>query len=84
MSLNIIVLIILTVVVSITVLYLIIRLWPRTGKMGINVEKVNCPLCGEKAPIVRAPKNMKQFLWGGWTCVKCGCEMDKYGIQINS
>jgi hypothetical protein len=22
-------------------------------------------------------------MWGGWTCSNCGCEMDKWGTEIN-
>lgn len=55
------------------------RLWPRTGRLGINTRTVHCPECGLKAPLVRKPHNLRQVLWGGWTCARCGCEFDKYG-----
>jgi hypothetical protein len=70
--------------ISVAFLRFVIRLWPRSGKMGINLEAVNCPVCGEKAPQVRKPKNIRQVLWGGWSCNKCSTEMDKYGESINS
>lgn len=62
----------------------LIKFWPKTGKMGINLKKVNCPECGATASMVRKPKNLKQALWGGWTCDICGTEMDKYGIKTHS
>jgi hypothetical protein len=64
---------------AILVGYALIRFWPKTGKMGINTESVNCPECGLKAPMIRKPGNLRQVMWGGWTCAGCGCEFDKYG-----
>ena len=49
---------------------------------GINLEKVKCPKCGTEQPKFRLPKGIKEALWGGWTCEKCGCKMDKYGNEI--
>jgi hypothetical protein len=49
---------------------------------GINLEPVNCPACGSPMPQVRQPKSLRQALWGGGTCGKCGCEMDKWGRLI--
>jgi hypothetical protein len=53
----------------------------KKGKMGINTATVLCPKCGEKMPAVRAPRNLSQALWGGGTCLSCGCEMDKWGKE---
>jgi hypothetical protein len=33
-----------------------------------------CPLCGHPAPAARLPKNLRQALWGTFTCAKCGLE----------
>lgn len=55
----------------------------RGGKWGINTQPVFCPRCGEKAPTVRQPTSTRQAMWGGWTCSKCGCEMDKWGTEIS-
>jgi hypothetical protein len=63
---------------------LFISVWPRKGKMGINLNEVSCPKCGEVAPKIRKPANLTQVLWGGWTCEKCGCEFNKYGKQVNT
>lgn len=45
-------------------------------------RRVQCPNCGEKTPFARIPKSLRQALWGGWTCGKCGCEMDRKGGKI--
>jgi hypothetical protein len=67
----------------VVVAVLVIAAWPKGGKSGINLSKVFCPKCAEPMPRIRRPKNERQRLWGGWTCRKCGCEMDKYGVDIN-
>ncbi len=41
-----------------------------------------CPECGEPVPKFRKPANRRQALWGGWTCSKCGCELDRRGRKI--
>jgi hypothetical protein len=43
---------------------------------------VKCPNCAEPMPTIRKPKNRRQALWGGWTCPKCGCELDRRGRRI--
>ncbi|MBL8922908.1 MAG: hypothetical protein JNJ54_28930 [Myxococcaceae bacterium] len=48
--------------------------------LGLNLTLANaCPKCGTPLPAVRVPKNFRQALWGGWTCAKCGVELDKWG-----
>jgi len=56
----------------------------RDGRWGINFDAANirCPECGARAPIVRVPKNLRQALWGGHTCDRCGCEFDKWGREV--
>ena len=54
----------------------------REGKWGINTDIVICPRCKLALPRVRKPKNLKQVLWGGWTCKNCSCEVDKWGKEI--
>jgi hypothetical protein len=44
---------------------------------------VHCPKCGEKMPIRRTPQNESQKLYGGWTCPKCGTEMDSSGNIVS-
>jgi hypothetical protein len=52
------------------------------NRWGINVQPVNCPDCGSPMPQVRQPKSLRQTLWGGGTCTRCGCEMDKWGRKL--
>ncbi len=48
-------------------------------KMGLNFSTDNkCPSCGTDIPTFRRPKNFRQMMWGGWTCEKCGTEVDKW------
>jgi transposase-like protein len=47
--------------------------------LGINIKKVKCPDCGQEQPMIRKPKNIREALFGGWTCEKCGCKMNKFG-----
>jgi hypothetical protein len=56
----------------------------RKTPFGINFTSVQCPECGEPAPAVRAPANIRQTLLGGCTCSRCGCEYDKWGKPIES
>lgn len=44
----------------------------------------HCPQCGLPRPQRRFPKSVHQFLWGGWTCEQCGCEVDSIGRKITS
>jgi len=43
-----------------------------------------CPKCKTQMPKsrFRKPANLHQMLWGGWTCPKCGCELDRKGNLI--
>jgi hypothetical protein len=52
------------------------------GAFGMNFKAVACPGCGEPAPVIRAPKNLRQALLGGCTCPKCGVEYDKWGERV--
>lgn len=54
----------------------------RKTKWGINLKKVHCPMCGGKIPFIRKPTSLKQAIWGGGTCPKCGCEVDKWGRKV--
>jgi hypothetical protein len=64
---------------SIFFIVLIIGTILRKGKLGINFQVVNCVSCGNPSPRSRAPKSIMEALWGGWTCEKCGTQMDKWG-----
>jgi hypothetical protein len=52
--------------------------------VGLLKMSPKCPNCGEPMPRFRKPANRRQFLWGGWTCTKCGCEMDRRGRRIEA
>jgi hypothetical protein len=54
------------------------------NRWGLNFHPVNCPRCGESMPRVRVPRSRSQRLWGGCTCNNCGCEMDKWGREIET
>lgn len=54
------------------------RRWVKSGKPGINIYDVTCPQCGQ----LQIKKSLRQVFRGGWTCTRCGCEMDKYGNSI--
>lgn len=41
-----------------------------------------CPTCGQPIPVVRRPTNWRQALWGGWTCTRCGAELDRWGRRV--
>jgi hypothetical protein len=56
----------------------------RKNRWGINLEAVNCPHCKQPMPQVRKPRSMSQAMWGGGTCERCGCEMDKWGRETES
>jgi hypothetical protein len=51
----------------------------KRGRWGIPLEAVSCARCGDPVPLVRMPASVRQALWGGWTCPRCGLENDKWG-----
>ncbi len=77
-------------VIFIAYFYLVNRLNAKNSKWGINFKalkpgtKMECPGCGSDLPKIRKPANVKQFLWGGFTCKSCGKEYDKWLKQIHS
>jgi len=54
--------------------------------MGLNEkgDGIRCPDCGQPQPGLRRPNSLRQTLVGGWSCVNCGCEMDKSGQKIEA
>lgn len=58
----------------------------KKGRWGINFTPKVCPDCKRSLPRgqVRVPKSVRQALWGGSTCMNCGCEVDKWGNKIES
>jgi hypothetical protein len=52
------------------------------SKWGFNFSAMHCPSCKERMPNARMPEDLHQMMWGGWTCPKCGCRMDKWGKAV--
>jgi hypothetical protein len=50
--------------------------------IALVMPRRGCPDCGELFPRFRKPANSRQALWGGNTCPKCGCEVDRKGRKI--
>ncbi len=38
----------------------------------------SCPRCSEPLPRIRAPTSLRQMMWGGWTCQRCGAELNNH------
>jgi hypothetical protein len=53
------------------------------SKWGMNLKRVECPVCQTKQPIFRWPDSSTQAAWGGTTCPKCHTRLDKYGKIIS-
>ncbi len=47
-------------------------------------QPVLCERCGTEMPMFRKPKNMKQGLWGGYTCPNCGADLDARGREVTT
>lgn len=54
----------------------------RGTKWEVKLGRMYCPRCTDPLPIMRIPRTRQQMSWGGWTCKKCGCEVDKHGKEI--
>jgi hypothetical protein len=52
------------------------------GLIALFQKPRECPECGTPAPKVRTPANRRELLWGGWTCPKCKCELDRRGRKL--
>jgi phosphate/sulfate permease len=56
------------------------------GVVGVmllnNAGGKDCPRCGIALPATRKPQSLKQALWGGWACPKCGTEIDRKGRAV--
>jgi ribosomal protein L37AE/L43A len=42
-----------------------------------------CPSCENPLPFARKPTSSHQALYGGWTCGKCGAELDRNAAIIS-
>ncbi len=52
------------------------------NKWGVNFGRVACPECRTGKPLFRLPTSARQAIWGGYTCLNCGCEVDKWGRRV--
>ena len=50
----------------------------RLGKMASRRQ------ADHNLPLVRFPTSLRQALWGGNTCRKCGCDFDKWGRELST
>lgn len=51
-------------------------------KWAINLKRTSCPKCETELPTIRKPANLRQTIWGGWTCQNCGTEVSKTGRKL--
>jgi hypothetical protein len=59
-------------------------IWHQTrtkGRWGFGAWRTKCPRCGTALPMIRKPASSEEMMWGGWTCPRCGCKVDKYGRE---
>jgi hypothetical protein len=49
---------------------------------GSSLATPKCPTCDTQQPPIRWPTSFRQAIFGGWTCAKCGTEIDRYGHSI--
>jgi hypothetical protein len=54
------------------------------GLIMSRIKPIKCPDCRERLSHFRKPANLRQALWGGFTCSRCGCEIDWRGNKIKN
>ncbi len=53
-------------------------------RWGINTgSQFECPGCHKIHGQIRIARNLRQTLWGGFTCYQCGLETDKWNRPIS-
>ena len=52
--------------------------------IGLLIPHRSCPDCGDPFPRFRKPANRSQAQWGGATCARCACEVDRRGWKIEN
>ena len=52
--------------------------------IGIAIGRKNiiCPKCKTPFQLGTSKRNFHQIMWGGWTCQKCGSEIDRKGNLV--
>lgn len=73
-----------TLTVMVVGLVLVVHGTYARNRWGINLQHFDCPRCHAPMPKVRKARSRRERLWGGATCEKCGCEMDKWGNPITT
>jgi hypothetical protein len=67
------------VVLGIWMILLIIHGSIHKSRWGVNFGwSGECPNCCNRRNMIRIPRNIRQFLWGGGTYTHCGLEVDKW------
>jgi hypothetical protein len=72
---------VLAVAVLLVAFFLLLKQSKAKGRWGIGSLRASCPRCGTRLPMIRKPASAEEMMWGGWTCPKCGCKVDKYGRE---
>lgn len=49
---------------------------------AVGASPKECPRCHHPLPFFRMPTSVRQALWGGYTCQKCGQDIDRAGRMI--
>jgi len=50
------------------------------ARMNAKLRTQPCPKCGQPLGDEKAAaRSLSQIMWGGWTCPKCGCDVDRQG-----
>ena len=71
-------------------IFLLRRANAKKSKWGINFKATStkpqliCPNCNSVFQKVRKPANIRQALWGGFTCKTCDKEYDKWLREITN
>lgn len=68
-------------IAAVLVGFFVVRQSKTKGRWGIGSLNPACPRCGTSMPAIRRPASIAEAMWGGWTCPKCGCKVDKYGHE---
>jgi hypothetical protein len=62
-------------IVGVSIFFVLLFLLPR---------RKSCPRCQALLPNIRWPRNVREALWGGWTCPKCKIEIGREGLAVDS
>lgn len=71
------------IMIGVFIFLIINQFRKKKNKNETNLFKVKCPKCNTEQSFIRVPKDIKEAVWGGYTCSNCGCKMDKFGNEIS-